>query len=43
MVQNADKDYNAYFQDVPPGVKHQAIVWLQKQCMEKAKRLPAEF
>lgn len=42
-IQNADKDYRVYFGDVPPGVKHQAIIWLQKQCMEMAKQLPAEF
>lgn len=40
---NADKDLPVFFGDEPPGQKTNAIRWLQKKVMEKARKLPRHF
>jgi dienelactone hydrolase len=40
---NAAKNWSEYFQGEPPGERTNAIRWLQKQVMAKARELPHEF
>jgi dienelactone hydrolase len=40
---NADKDIREFFHDEPPGLKTNAIRWLQKKVMAQAMRLPRDF
>jgi dienelactone hydrolase len=40
---NAEKDLSQYFTGEPPGQRTNAIRWLQKQVMARARALPREF
>lgn len=40
---NAEKDLSSYFTGEPPGQRTNAVRWLQKQVMEKARALPRSF
>jgi len=40
---NVEKDFNSYFQGEPPGLRTNAVRWLQKQVMRAASELPWDF
>lgn len=40
---NAEKDLSSYFTGEPPGLRTNAVRWLQKRVMEKARALPRSF